>query len=132
MAKTISAEELQLRKRARRRLIGAIALVTIVAVFLPMVLDHEPKQGKQDINIQIPSSDSGTFTSKIVPMVPGTPGAKSAAKPGLEAPTKAQTPGKAELAQAPPPVAKPADSTAPPQDTEAAPPKKPVQAQPAP
>jgi len=36
MAKSISEEELQLRKRARRRLVGAIALVTIVAVFLPM------------------------------------------------------------------------------------------------
>ena len=37
MAKSISDEEIQLRKRARRRLVGAIALVTVIAVFLPMV-----------------------------------------------------------------------------------------------
>src|SRR5471032_1386643 len=70
MAKSISEEELQLRKRARRRLDGAIALVTIIAVFLPMVLDHEPKPVSQDVSIKIPSPDSGTFTSKIVPVVP--------------------------------------------------------------
>ena len=71
MATPISEEELQLKKRARRRLIGAIALVTVVAVFLPMVLDHEPKSVSQDISIQIPSQSAGTFTSKIVPVVPG-------------------------------------------------------------
>ena len=63
MAKSISDEELQLRKRARRRLVGAIALVTIVAVFLPMVLDHEPKPVSQDVSIKIPSPDAGVFTS---------------------------------------------------------------------
>ena len=38
MAKSISEEELQLRKRARRRLIGAIALVAMVdrAVDVPV------------------------------------------------------------------------------------------------
>jgi DedD protein len=120
MAKTISAEELQLRKRARRRLIGAIALVTIVAVFLPMFLDHEPKQNKQDISIQIPSPDAGTFTSKIVPMAPGTPAPKSQPRAAPEAPAKAPPPAKAEVAQASP--AKP-DVVPPAHDTEAAPPK---------
>src|SRR5215212_6473965 len=70
MAKSISDEELQLRKRARRRLVGAIALVTVVAVFLPMVLDHEPKPVSQDVSIKIPSPDAGVFTSKIVPVPP--------------------------------------------------------------
>src|SRR5471032_2548341 len=81
MAKSISEEELQLRKRARRRLVGAIALVTIVAVFLPMVLDHEPKPVRQDVSIRIQSTDSGAFTSKIVPVAP-------AAKPVPDAPAK--------------------------------------------
>ena len=70
MAKSISDEELQLRKRARRRLVGAFALVTITAVFLPMVLDHEPKPVSQDVRIQIPSPNSGAFTSKIVTLAP--------------------------------------------------------------
>ena len=54
MAKAISSEELQLKKRARRRLVGAIALVLFVVVFLPMILDNEPRQMSQDIAINIP------------------------------------------------------------------------------
>jgi DedD protein len=68
MARPLSDEELQLRKRARRRLIGAIALVTAVAVVLPMVLDNEPRHVGQDVDIKIPASDSGVFTSKIAPL----------------------------------------------------------------
>ena len=80
MARPISDEELQLRKRARRRLIGAVVLVTAVVVALPMVLDSEPKPVSQDINIRIPSPDSGTFTSKVVPVAPA-PESKPAPKP---------------------------------------------------
>lgn len=54
MAKAISDDELQLKKRARRRLVGAIALVLLVVVFLPMLLDNEPKPLNQDIAITIP------------------------------------------------------------------------------
>lgn len=138
MAKSISEEELQLRKRARRRLVGAIALVTIIAVFLPMVLDHEPKPVSQDVSIKIPSPDSSAFTSKIVPVVP-------AAKPAPDAP-KSEAPATAEPAAPPlpvkseaPKVAAPAKSeppkvaavapdakpvVPPANDTEAAPPKE--------
>ncbi len=116
MAIPISEEELQLKKRARRRLIGAIALVTVVAVFLPMVLDHEPKSVSQDISIQIPSQNAGTFTSKIVPVVPGGSDTKSA--PVAEAPPAAAPVEAPKVAVAPPlpPAAK---------DSEAAPPKTP-------
>ncbi len=68
MAKSINEEELQLRKRARRRLVGAIALVIVVVVFLPMVLDSEPKPQNQDIDIKIPSPNADNFISKIVPI----------------------------------------------------------------
>lgn len=54
MAKAISSDELQLRKRARRRLVGAIALVLIVVVFVPMFLENEPKPLSQDVAIHIP------------------------------------------------------------------------------
>ena len=68
MARTISDEELQLKRRARRRLIGAIVLVTAIVVVLPMVLDSEPKPVGRDISVQIPSPDSGTFTTKVAPL----------------------------------------------------------------
>jgi len=45
------------KKRARRRLIGAIALVLAAVIGLPMILDSEPKPLADDINIQIPSKD---------------------------------------------------------------------------
>jgi DedD protein len=54
MAKAINDEELQLKKRARRRLVGAVALVLLIVVFLPMILDSEPKPLNQDIAITIP------------------------------------------------------------------------------
>src|SRR5688572_7810682 len=121
MAKSVSAEELQLRRRARRRLIGAITLVTVVAVFLPMILDHEPRQPQQDISIQIPSSESGTFTSKIVPTVPGSPPGKPATKPLAEA-APAKPDKSAQVERKPPPAtevepaapAKAAEAKAPP------------------
>jgi len=43
MARAISDEELQIKRRARRRLIGAIVLVIAIVVVLPMVLDSEPR-----------------------------------------------------------------------------------------
>jgi DedD protein len=45
------------KKRARRRLIGALALVLAAIIGLPMLLDSEPKPLADDINIQIPSKD---------------------------------------------------------------------------
>jgi DedD protein len=45
------------KKRARRRLVGAIALVLAVVIGLPMILDSEPKPLSDDIAIQIPSRD---------------------------------------------------------------------------
>lgn len=45
------------KKRARRRLVGAIALVLAAVIGLPMIFDSEPKPVADDITIQIPSKD---------------------------------------------------------------------------
>lgn len=45
------------KKRARRRLIGAVALVLAAVIGLPMLLDSEPKPVADDIAIQIPSKE---------------------------------------------------------------------------
>lgn len=45
------------KKRARRRLVGAVALALAAAVGLPMLLDSEPKPLAGDIAIQIPLKD---------------------------------------------------------------------------
>lgn len=68
MVRNISEEEALLRKRARRRLVGAITLVILSVVFLPMILDSEPKQEQQEIDILIPSEDSvGEVSSWMMP-----------------------------------------------------------------
>jgi DedD protein len=64
------------KKRARRRLVGAIALALAAAVGLPMLLDSEPKPLAGDIAIQIPPKD------KAAPLpVPAEPSAAPAAAP---------------------------------------------------
>lgn len=45
------------KKRARRRLVGAVALVLAAVIGLPMVLDSEQKPLGDDVAIQIPSKD---------------------------------------------------------------------------
>src|SRR5262245_7495214 len=67
MAKAATDEQVQLRRRARRRLIGAIALVTLIAVVLPWILEGEPRSSDQEISIQIPSQDAGAFGSRVLP-----------------------------------------------------------------
>src|SRR5450759_3871454 len=58
-------EEQNIKSKARRRLIGSIALALAVVVILPMVLDSEPKSTGQDIDLRIPASD------KVGEFVPG-------------------------------------------------------------
>jgi DedD protein len=43
------------KQRARRRLVGAIALVVAAVIVLPMVLDSHPKPVTDDISIDIPN-----------------------------------------------------------------------------
>jgi DedD protein len=62
MAKAQTEDELNLRRKARRRLIGAVAFTLAVVVLLPMVLDSEPRPSGQDIDLRIPSPDkAGEF-----------------------------------------------------------------------
>ena len=55
-----SDQELQFKKRARRRLVGAVALVLLMIIVLPMILqDRTAKAPKQDVVVSIPSQDQG-------------------------------------------------------------------------
>jgi DedD protein len=57
------------KKRARRRLVGAIALVLAAIIGLPMILDSEPKPLADDIAIQIPSKDTAAPIAPSKPAV---------------------------------------------------------------
>ena len=56
-----------LKKRARRRLVGAIFFVSLVAVLVPTLMDSEPRPPAQDIDIRIPGQDDKAFTPALVP-----------------------------------------------------------------
>ena len=68
-------QELNLKKRARRRLVGAIALVLLMVIVLPMILKDRAASVPQDkITITLPSLQADTsvpdFDSSIMPTEP--------------------------------------------------------------
>ena len=65
-------QQLQFKKRARRRLVGAIALALLAVIVLPMVMDQEPRPLTQDIQIRIPSQDTSAV-SALARSVTGKP-----------------------------------------------------------
>jgi DedD protein len=54
-----------LRRRARRRLVGAIVLALAAAVLVPMLLESDPKPLGEDVAVKIPPIDDGKFVSKV-------------------------------------------------------------------
>jgi len=79
-----------LKRRARRRLIGAIALVVLAVVMLPIILDQRPRPAPQELAVQIPSQDSGPFRTRALPPLQSPPVGpqKSESAPAKEAPVK--------------------------------------------
>lgn len=96
-AEALTDQEKQFRKRARRRLVGAVALVLLMVTVLPMLLDDRSDQApRPDVAISIPSQDGGDFSSKIVPAPP------TAVAPVVALPAPADS-----TVQLPPPPAEP-------------------------
>lgn len=87
---------LDLKKRARRRLVGAIALALLAVIVLPMVMDQEPRPVTQEIQIRIPSQEPGanSVVSRITPkqFTPPTP-----LEPSGTPPQAAQPAARAEV-----------------------------------
>ncbi|SRR6266581_3846390 len=62
-----------LKRRARRRLVGAIALVVLIIVVLPVILDQQPRPVSQALTVQIPSQDGGPFKTRVLPPLQSPP-----------------------------------------------------------
>lgn len=90
-------EHLELKKRARRRLVGASALALLAAIVLPMVMEHEPRQAGQDIQVRIPSQEGANYAARVIRGQDAAP-----PKPALPAPASVPV---EPLAQASAPVA---------------------------
>jgi len=82
-----------LKRRGRRRLVGAIALVLGAVIVLPMVFDPEPRSSAPPVNVRIPGDEDSAFvpkvTAKKAPEKPASV-AKAAVKAVEKAPPKAE------------------------------------------
>jgi DedD protein len=58
MANPASTETIEIRRRGRRRLVGAIAIVVLLVVFVPMILDSEPRPTANEPSTVIPPKDN--------------------------------------------------------------------------
>ena len=56
-----------LKRRGRRRLVGAVALVLAAVIVLPMVLDPEPRGTVSPLSVRIPGEDETPFAPKLPP-----------------------------------------------------------------
>jgi DedD protein len=115
-----------LRRRGRRRLVGAIALVLLAVIVLPMVFDSEPRQGAPAVSVRIPSEDDAGFSPKAAPKAAVTPVAPKTVPAPSPAPQKTapapapKAEAKAEEKPAPQAAAKPPGADAERQRAEAA------------
>ena len=66
MARIKNEQDLLLRKRARRRLVGSVVLVIIAVVFLPMILEHVPEHKKKEIEITMLSENVLDKSSEVI------------------------------------------------------------------
>ena len=134
-----SDEQLAIKKRARRRLIGAIVFASFAAVVVPMLMDEEPPPATPHIELNIPAQEksfvapaTGQFRTDAAAV--GQPsGAPVAVAPLETAP--APGPGVAlavvvvpEIKESKPPVAH--DAPVKPKHYAEAAPKPPVKAEP--
>jgi DedD protein len=76
-----------LKRRGRRRLVGAIALVLAAVIVLPMVFDSEPKGSAPPVSVRIPGEDESGFIPKVTPKPPAVQEQKAPEK-AAEAPAR--------------------------------------------
>lgn len=129
MASTDSDLQTDLRKRARRRLLGAIALALTAAIVLPIVMDHEPRPPAQDIAVRIPPRDAAPpLASPARDAHPDTDAAEPAPPPAP--PDSEPLPASRNEAPKPAPVVKPEAPKPPPAEAAKPAPKAEVRPEP--
>ena len=86
----------ELKRRARRRLVGAVVLALAAAVILPLLLESDPKPLGDDVSIRIPPIDNSKFITPLSPAkgadgkaVPNQTGAGTSTSPPSAAPDAA-------------------------------------------
>jgi DedD protein len=65
-----------LKRRGRRRLVGAIALVLLAVIVLPWVFDPEPRPSAPPVSVRIPGENEAPFKPKPAPAQQPAPAEK--------------------------------------------------------
>src|SRR3954467_7930988 len=86
-----------LKRRGRRRLVGAVALGLLAVVGLPMVFDPEPRRPAPPVSVRTPGEEDTAFAPKLTP---------KAAEKKPEAAKTAPAPAPEPKAEAPKPPEK--------------------------
>ena len=110
------------KRKARRRLVGAVVLALAAAIILPMLLEKEPRPLGDDVSVRIPPVDESKFINRLT-------GKSGDTKPLPKADDKAEP--KSAVAKTGPksestadPAAQPAPASAMPAASDASAPKK--------
>ncbi|MFI4903803.1 MAG: SPOR domain-containing protein [Burkholderiales bacterium] len=93
MPPTADANLDELKRKARRRLVGAVVLALAAAVFVPMLLESDERPLGDDVAVRIPSVDQGKFVNRINSPGGGDKGAPAKAAPAPAAPSPVTAPG---------------------------------------
>jgi len=101
----------EMKRKARRRLVGAIVLALAAAIIVPMLLEKEPRPLGDDVSVRIPTVDEGRFVNRLTgkgddstPLPKADGGTNAAVAPSKSEPkveTPAQATGPAATAPAP-------------------------------
>ena len=86
-----SPDASEIRRRGRQRLIGAVAIALLLIVFVPMLLDSEPRKGREGPNLDIPAKESAPPLPAPTP-APADKAPVAAAPPVQKAPEEAKKP----------------------------------------
>ncbi|MCW5590997.1 MAG: SPOR domain-containing protein [Burkholderiales bacterium] len=90
MSNDPTAEQLEVRRKGRQRLIGAIVLVLLAVVFVPMVLDPEPRRDRVEPLLSIPPKE-GAAPLPAVAKAPEPAPERAAAESPKTGPVVAET-----------------------------------------
>ncbi len=103
MSNDPTAEQLEVRRKGRQRLIGAIVLVLLAVVFVPMVLDPEPRRDRVEPLLAIPPKEGAAPLPAVAKAPEPVPERAATESPKAE-PAVAESAKPEPAPQASPPV----------------------------
>jgi len=98
----------EMKRKARRRLVGAVVLALGAAIVLPLLLEKEPRPLGDDVSVRIPPVDESKFVNRLT----GKSG-DAKALPKAETKVISAAPGKSEVKPDVPAESAPASPPAP-------------------